>query len=105
VAGASISGDLDLRGTTLSGHLDLSAAAVQGDLDLLDTALGEEDRVSVHASGLTARRLNFAPVRRPGRVELEHSTVGVLADVRTSWPVQEGRSRVDRFTYQSLATA
>ncbi|MEV1168454.1 hypothetical protein [Nonomuraea sp. NPDC049784] len=102
--GASISGDLDLRGSVLSGRMDASSAMLQGDLHLDGTVLGHEDGTSLRARGMTARRLNFRPARPPGRVELDHSTVTVLADRGASWPTRSGHFSLDQFAYQSLVS-
>ncbi|MFI6739133.1 hypothetical protein ACIBI9_39945 [Nonomuraea sp. NPDC050451] len=102
--GASIAGDLDLRNTTLSGRLDVSSAVLHGDLRLGGAAFGQADGISLRASGMSARRLEFSPARPPGRVEFDHAAVAVLADRQGSWPASSGQVALDQFTYQSLVS-
>ncbi|MFI9554161.1 hypothetical protein [Nonomuraea endophytica] len=103
-AGASVSGDLDLRDSTLSGLLDVSTAVLQGDLHLGGAELGQEAGTSLRARGLIARRLDFSPARPPGRVELDHGTVTILADQEASWPARVGQVTLDQFAYRSLVS-
>ncbi|NJP98771.1 hypothetical protein HCN51_56730 [Nonomuraea sp. FMUSA5-5] len=104
VVGASVAGDLDLRNSRLSGRLDVSSAVLQGDLRLDGAAFGQADGISLRASGMSARRLEFSPARPPGRVELDHAAVAVLADRRGAWPASSGQVTLDQFTYQSLVS-